>query len=49
MIEMDLTSRIIDLIWELIEVICSVQLIKDERTMTIFIKMLPKKVFYKAT
>ncbi|MDO9040073.1 MAG: transposase [Sulfurimicrobium sp.] len=58
MVELDLVSRMIGLMWELIEVICSIvgfdfvelqeQLIKDDRTMAIFIKMLPERVLNKA-
>ena len=57
MVELDLVSRIVAIIWELVEVICSIvgidfielqtQLIKDDRTRTIFIKMLPGKVLDK--
>jgi len=58
MVELDLVSRIIDLIWELIEVICSIagiefiefqeQLIKNEKATAIFIKMLPERVLDKS-
>ena len=58
MVELDLVSRMIELMWELIEVICSIvgfdfielqeQLIKDDKTMAIFIKMLPERVLNKA-
>jgi len=58
MVELDLVSRMIDLIWELIEVICSIagidfiefqeQLIKNEKATAIFIKMLPERVFDKS-
>jgi hypothetical protein len=58
MVELDLVSRMIGLIWELIEVICSIvgfdflelqeQLFKDDKTMAIFIKMLPERVRNKA-
>jgi len=58
MVELDLVSRIIEIIWELIEVICSIagidfielqeQLIKDAKTTAIFLKMLPERVFDKA-
>lgn len=57
MVELDLVSRIIVLIAELIEIICSIvgidfielqeQLIKDDRTMAIFKKMLPERVLNK--
>lgn len=53
MVELDLVSRIIDIIWDLVEVICSIagidfielqeQLIKDDRTSAIFIRMLPQR------
>ena len=58
MVELDLVSRMIELMWELIEVICSIvgfdfielqeQLIKDDQTMAIFLKMLPERVLNKA-
>jgi hypothetical protein len=54
MVELDLVSRIIDILWELVHVICSIvgidfielqeQLIKDERTTAIFIRMLPERI-----
>ncbi|MDO9152569.1 MAG: transposase [Paludibacter sp.] len=58
MVELDLVSRMIDVIWELIQVICSFagidfielheQLIKDERSTAIFMKMLPERVLDKS-
>ena len=58
MVELDLVSRMIGLIWELIEVICSIagfdfmelqeQLFENDQTMAIFIKMLPDRVLNKA-
>ena len=58
MVELDLVSRIIDIIWELIQMICSIagidfielqeQLIKDDRATAIFIKMLPERVLDKS-
>ncbi|MGB4577725.1 MAG: transposase, partial [Paludibacter sp.] len=58
MVELDLVSRIIEIIWELVEVICSIggidfielqqQLIKDDRAAVIFIKMLPQRTLNKA-
>ena len=58
MVELDLVSRMIGLIWELIEVICSIvgfdfielqeQLFENDQTMAIFIKMLPERVLNKA-
>jgi len=58
MIELDLVSRMIDLIWELIEVICSIagidfiefqeQLIKNDKATDIFIRMLPERVLDKS-
>ena len=58
MVELDLVSRMIELMWELIEVICSIvgfdfielqeQLFENDQTMAIFIKMLPERVFNKA-
>jgi len=58
MVELDLVSRMIGLIWELIEVICSIvgfdfielqeQLFENDQTMAIFIKMLPERVPNKA-
>lgn len=58
MVELDLVSKIIDIIWELIEVICSIagidflelqeQLIKDDATTAIFMKMLPERVLDKS-
>jgi len=57
MVELDLVSRMIGLIWELIEVICSIagidfielqeQLIKDDKTTAIFLKMIPDRVLDK--
>ena len=58
MVELDLVSRIIDIIWELIQVICSIagidfiklqeQLIKDDKATAIFIKMLPERLLDKS-
>jgi len=58
MVELDLVSRIIEIIWELVEVICSIagidfielqeQLVKDDRATAILIKMLPLKIIDKA-
>ena len=58
MVEQDLVSRMKDIIWELIEVICSIegidfivlqeQLMKDDRTAAIFLKMLPERVLDKS-
>ena len=57
MVELDLVSRMIGIIWELIEVVCSIagidfivlqeQLIRDDRSAAIFIKMLPDRVLNK--
>lgn len=57
MVELDLVSRIIVIIWELVEVICSIagidfielqeQLIKDDRATATFIKMLPQRTLDK--
>jgi len=57
MVELDLVSRIIEIIGELVEVICSIggidfielqqQLIKDDRAAAIFIKMLPQRTLDK--
>jgi len=58
LVELDLVSRIIEIIGELVEVICSIggidfielqqQLIKDDRAAPIFIKMLPQRTLDKA-
>jgi hypothetical protein len=58
MVELDLVSRIIDIIWDLVEVICSIagidfiemqqQLIKDDKAAAVFIKILPQNVLNKA-
>ena len=58
MVEQDLVSRMKDIIWELIEVICSIggidfielqeQLMKDDKAATIFMKMLPERVLDKS-
>jgi len=54
MVELDLVSRMIGIIWELIEVVCSIagtdfivlqeQLIRDDSVAAIFFKMLPERV-----
>ena len=53
-VQLDLVTRIIDILWELVDVICSIvgigfielqeQLIKDERTTAISIRILPEKI-----
>ena len=58
MVELDLVSRMIGLIWELIEVLCSIvgfdfmemqeQLFENDQTMAIFSKMLPERLPNKA-
>ena len=58
MVELDLVSRMIGLMWELIEVICSIagfdfmelqeQLFENDQTMAIFSKMLPERLPNKA-
>lgn len=58
MVELDLVSKMIKIIWELVEVICSFagvdfmelqqQLIKDDRTTAIFMKLIPQKILDKA-
>ncbi len=58
MVELDLVSRIIEIIWDLVEVICSIagidfielqqQLIKDDKAAAVFMKMLPQNVLNKA-
>ena len=58
MVELDLVSRMIGLIWELIEVLCSIagfdfiemqeQLFENDQTMAIFSRMLPERVLNKA-
>jgi hypothetical protein len=58
MVELDLVTRIVEIIWELIEVICSIagidfielqeQLMKNDQAATIFIKMMPQRVFDKS-
>jgi len=58
MVELDLVSRIIEIIWELVEVVCSIagidfiemqqQLIKDDKAAAAFIRMLPQNVLNKA-
>jgi len=58
MVELDLVSRMIGLIWELIEVICTFvgidfldlqeQLFENEKTMAIFSRMLPERTLNKA-
>jgi hypothetical protein len=54
MVELDLVSRMIGIIWELIEVVCSIagtdfivvqeQLIRNDSAAAIFFKMLPERV-----
>jgi len=56
--EMDLVSRLIDIFWELIEIMCDIQGIdfiefqqyamKDEKVMTQFKKLIPERVLDKA-
>ena len=58
MVELDLVSRMIGIMWELIEVFCSIvgidflelqeQLFENEQTMAIFSRMLPERVLNKA-
>ena len=58
MVELDLVSRMKDIIWELIEVICSIggidfielqeQLMNDDKTAAIFMKILPERVLDKS-
>jgi len=58
MVELDLVSRMIGLIWELIEVLCSIigfdfvemqeQLFENDQAMTIFSRMLPERLLNKA-
>ena len=58
MVELDLVSRMIGLIWELIEILCSIaefdfmemqeQLFENDQTMAIFSRMLPERVLNKA-
>jgi hypothetical protein len=58
MVEMDLVSRMIDTIWELIEIIASMegidfielqeQIMRDDKVATIFLKMIPQRVLEKS-
>lgn len=58
MVEMDLVSRMIDIIWELIEIIASIegidfiefqeQLMRDDKVAVLFLKMIPQRALEKS-